>query len=239
MCNPDFIYDTMYRTDAGALPTSLVQRVRSKLLRRGFVLLPSDTCYSLGALALDEGTRKNVNTILSRQDDPISVAFSSYLQVERMVEVSNSTALLFERFTPGPITIVTKANQSVSEEFTAKALGSHDRTIGVRLPDSFIEREIAGSTQFPLMSVAIRDSVTGEPIQDFQKAIQKVKHGIEKLGGAGWLAIEGEHFYALHSTIIRSSELNRVELLREGDIMFDEITSVMGGISGSAMEDWG
>ncbi len=66
MGKPDSIIKKIQRTDGKALPTSIIQQMRSKLLRGGFVLLPSDTCYSLGALAIDERSRKNINTILNR-----------------------------------------------------------------------------------------------------------------------------------------------------------------------------
>lgn len=239
MSKPDFIIDSMQRTYGGALPTSIVQQVRSKLMRRGFILLPSDTCYSLGALAIDEGTRKTIDTVLNRKEEPVSLAFSSYLQVQRLVEVGNMTALLFERFTPGPITIVCKAKNNVSREFVEQALGSLDGTIGVRISDSFTEREVAACTHEPVMSVAVRDLQTGEPVQDFGKALEIVSSGVERLGGAGWAAIKGDAFYGLHSTIIRVRESNKVELLREGDISFDEIMSATNSISLLAMEEWG
>lgn len=239
MSKPDFIIESMQRTYSGALPTSIVQQVRSKLMRRGFILLPSDTCYSLGALAIDESIRKNINIVLNRKDEPVSLAFSSYLQVQRFVEVGNTAALLFERFTPGPITIVCKAKNSVSKEFVEQALGSFDETIGVRISDSFTEREVAACAYEPVMSVAIRDSQTGEPVQDFEKALDIVSLGVERLGGAGWAAIEGDAFYGLHSTIIKVVDSTKVELLREGDIPFDEIMSATNSISRLSMEDWG
>lgn len=239
MSKPDFIIDRWKRTDGGALPTSIVQQIRSQLMRRGFVLLPSDTCYSLGALAIDEATRKNINIVLRREEEPISLGFSSYLQVQRFVKVGDTAALLFERFTPGPITIVCKAKNNVSKEFVEQALGSFDRTIGVRISDSFIEREVAACAYEPVMTVAVRDLRTKEPIQDFGKALEIVTSGIERLGDVGWGAIEGEAFYGLHSTVIRVGDSNKVELLREGDIPFDEILSATNSISRLAMKDWG
>jgi L-threonylcarbamoyladenylate synthase len=238
MSDPQCVIYKGQRTDGGALPTSRVQQVRSKLLGRGFVLLPSDTCYSLATLAVDEAARNNVNTILDRKEGPISLAFSSYLQVQQFVEVDNTTALLLERFTPGPITIVCKAKDVVSKEFLARTIASADGTVGVRIADSYIERDVAASTKYPLMSVAVRDLNTGEAIQDFKQALEVVSLGIERLGGAGWAAIEGDIFCAHHSTVVRVGGVDRVELLREGDIPFTWIQDAINGMSGWTIEDW-
>jgi len=240
MSKPEFIVNSFHRTDGGALPTSLIQRVRSKLMRRGFVLLPSDTCYSLAALAVDEDTRRTVNSILQRKDWPISLAFSSDLAVQQLIEVDNTAALLLEWFTPGPITLVCKAKADVSSALLCGAIGSPDRTIGVRIPDSRIERDVAASTKFPLMSVAVRDPETGETIQDFDRACQVVSSGIDRFGHVGWGALEGDGFYASHSTVVRVGGSEGASLLREGDIPFEEILRVANSNnpSGFATEDW-
>jgi L-threonylcarbamoyladenylate synthase len=238
MSGPQFVIDKMQRTQGGALPTSRIQQVRSKLLERGFVLLPSDTCYSLGTLAFNEAARNNVNAILDRKEGPISLAFGNYLQVQRFVEMDNTTALLLERFTPGTITIVCKAKNDISKDFLVRTIASTDGTVGVRIPDSSIERDVAASTQYPLMSVAVRDLKTGEAIQDFKQALEVVGLGIERLGGAGWAAIEGDIFHGRHSTVVRVGGVDKVELLREGDTSFEEILGAINGMSGWAIEDW-
>jgi L-threonylcarbamoyladenylate synthase len=244
MSDPQPYINKNRRTDGWSLPTSVIQQVQSTLLHWGYVLLPSDTCYSLGALPIDKSVRNKVNAILGRKDEPISLAFSSYLQVQRFVEMNNTIAMLLERFTPGPITIVCKANADVPKEFTLHTIGSTDGTIGVRIPDSSIERDIAASTKYPLMSIAVRDIETGEAIQDFKRAQDIVSLGIDKAGGAGWAAIEGdperdsEAFHASHSTVIRVVGLNKVELIREGHIAFTDIQEAIKTLSTWAVSEW-
>ncbi|MDT5268611.1 MAG: L-threonylcarbamoyladenylate synthase [Acidobacteriota bacterium] len=219
MSRPEFVIGNLQRTEGRLLPTSVVRQIRARLLQSGFVLLPSDTCYSLGALAIDKNSRHNVNAILDRKLGPISLAFGNYLQVRQLVEVNSAIDLLLERFTPGPITIVCKAKESVPDDFLLHTIGSTDRTIGVRIPDSSVERDIAASTEHPLMTVAVRDFETGEAIQDFERAQEIVSIGIEqRLKGANWAAIEADNdFHPFHSTVIRISGAEKVDLLRKGD----------------------
>src|SRR5215510_7639463 len=156
MSDPKFVINNRRRTSGRNLPTSVVQEVRNRLLRGGFVLLPSDTCYSLSTIAKDEHARDNVNYVLGRGNDPVSIAFSSYRHVREWVRMDEATAALLEHFTPGPITLVCKARDEVSDEFLQYVIGSPDRTIGVRIPDSRIERDIAACTEYLLMTVAVR-----------------------------------------------------------------------------------
>jgi hypothetical protein len=89
--------------------------------------------------------------------------------------------------------------------------------------------------------VAVRDPDTGEAIQDFRRACQVVSSGIERYGQVGWGALEGDGFYASHSTVVRVGGAEGVSLLRGGDISFDEILRVATSSNppGLAMEDWG
>lgn len=222
MSRPDFVINKAQRTSGGALEMSVLEKVGGKLLSGGFVLLPSDTCYSLGALPINEDTRKNVDAILDRHLGPISLAFGSYPQVEQFMAENAMVALLIKHFTPGPITIVCKAKDAVPEYFLRNTIGSLDRTIGVRIPDSLAERDIAAGTQFPLMTVAVRENE--REVRDFQRALELVRLGTEKLGGADWAAIEANAvFRESHSTVIRVSGLDKVSLIREGEIPFAKI----------------
>ena len=207
------------------------------MLRGGFVLLPSDTCYSLTTIARDENARAKVNYVLGRGNDPVSIAFSGYRHVREWVQMDESIAALLEQFTPGPITIVCKARDEVSDEFLEGVIGSPDRTIGVRIPDSRIERDIAACTEYLLMTVAVRDPDTDEAIQDFEKACEIVKMGgIADFKKLGWDAIEGNQFYSSHSTVVRMGGVNGVQLLREGDIPFKHILDTLRNPSGWAVE---
>lgn len=236
MSEPKFVINKKRRTNGRNLPTSIIQEVRNKLLHGGFVLLPSDTCYSLGTIAKDEDARNKVNFVLGRGDDPVSIAFSSYRHVRQFVEMNEAVAALLEEFTPGPITIVCKAKKEISDEFLERVIGSRDRTIGVRIPDSRIERDIAGCTDHLLMTVAVRDPATEMAIQDFEMACEIVKFGMGDLEKVGWGAIEGNKFYGEHSTVVRMKGGNEVELLRQGDIPFKDIQETINNPSGWALE---
>ncbi|MEI9994708.1 MAG: Sua5/YciO/YrdC/YwlC family protein [Rhizomicrobium sp.] len=239
MRKPDLIVGRDERTRNGALRTYIVQQARNSLLKQGFVLLPSDTCYSLAMLAADEAAHATVNRILNRKKAPLSLAFPSYLEVQGFVDMDAITAALLERFCPGPLTVVCRATDKLPEKFLTHTIASTRHTIGVRIPDSIVERDIAASTRYPLTTVAIRDPKTNVPVRDFGKAIEILSDGIAKVGDASWIAIEGGEFYSDHSTVVEAvGGAERVRLLREGDIPFRAILDIAQGISGLMLEGW-
>jgi L-threonylcarbamoyladenylate synthase len=235
----DFTYGRDALTPGGALPGWVVQQVRSKLLSRGLVVLPSDTCYSLAALAADDETHDLLNAVLGRGFSPLSLVFPSYLRAQEFIEIDRLSALLFERFTPGPITIVCPATDRVPRKFLTQTIASARGTIGARISDSFPEREVAASTPYPLTTVAIREPGNGAAVRDFSRALEIVEAGTGRLG-IPWGAIAGEILYPNHSTVVEVNQ-NQVRLLREGHIPFDTVLAAVreNPIPGSATEDGG
>jgi L-threonylcarbamoyladenylate synthase len=228
------------RTHGNALFTSTMSQVRACLLSYGFVLLPSDTCYSIAALASNNRVFDTINTLLNRPKDPISLAFQNLPQVERFAELNPISAVLLETLTPGPLTVVCKARPEVPIELTAEIVGSTDRTIGVRIPDNNIERDIAACTRYPITTVAIRDPKDNKPVKNFNRAINIVSESIKNLETAFWgFSIEGDEFCANISTVVRvASDGEKIKLLRQGDIPFEDIKTLANNIPFWSIEDW-
>lgn len=239
MSDPLFTIKLSETTRGGSLLSSSILHIRGVLLRGGFILLPSDTCYAIAALAKDKAMHDKINILLDRQKMPISLAFPNFQKVAKWADLNVVSAVLLETFTPGPITVVCKAKTIVPEDFTTRVIRSNDRTVGVRIPDSLIEREVANCTKYPVTTVAVRDPRSGDIVQDLDNAIEIVSRGMNKIGDHEWGAIEGREFYAKHSTVVRvTSGAQQLELIREGDIPFDDIKSVSKNLPIWAIEDW-
>ncbi|HEY9863110.1 MAG TPA: Sua5/YciO/YrdC/YwlC family protein [Candidatus Obscuribacterales bacterium] len=232
-------------TDSGAIFTSAMQHIKNCLSLGGFVLLPSDTGYSVAALAKDKEVRRTINTLLERKlTDPISLCFANLAMVEEFICLNSVSASLLETFTPGPITVVCNVKENLPKELTSEVAGSDDRTIGVRIPDSFIERNVASwFTKYTMTTVAVRDPLDNNKIvKDFEQAIKIVKKGMENenLRNIMWgAAVEGKEFYANQSTVVHvTGDAEKLKLVREGDISFEKIQSALGITPFWAIEEW-
>lgn len=241
MNKPVCIIKSLERTRNGSLFTSTIQQIRGILLARGFILLPSDTCYSIAALAIDKKVYTTINTLLNRKVEPFSLAFPNLSKVEEFVYLNAVSASLLETFTPGSLTIICNARQEVAIELTSEVLGFDNRTIGVRIPDSIIERDVASCTEYPITTVAIRDPKDNKVVTNFEQAMEIVTKGTENLENATiWGAIiEDGEFSAAHSTVVRVYDGDeRLKLLREGDIPFENIKSAANDTPFWAIEEW-
>ena len=202
MDDPTVVIGRDHRDPQGRLLPEHLDPICKVLEARGFVLLPSDTSYSIAAWPHTERTRHNINALLQRPDEPISLAFPSLTVVRRWTARNVVADRLLERFTPGPITVVRPASRLVPVQLTNEVVRSQNRTIGVRIPNSLEEQQVAGATEHPVTTVAVRNPASKAPVTLFAEAVELVRDGVAATGWAPWCAIEGRIHYARHSTVV-------------------------------------
>ncbi len=105
----------------------------AELIREGkLIAVPTETVYGLACNGLDEAAVQAVYEVKGRPEQkPLSLMISGPEAIaDYCVEVPRAAVDLAERFWPGPLTIVLKADSSVPE--IVRAGGS---TVGLRCPD--------------------------------------------------------------------------------------------------------
>ncbi|MEW2475479.1 Sua5/YciO/YrdC/YwlC family protein [Micromonospora gifhornensis] len=238
MSGPDHIFSVAERTRSGTLTTRALSLIAARLAKRGFVLLPSDTCYAIALVPHDEDSRTFINRILRRPPDTaVSLAFSGLRHVREYLDLNVTALQILEQFTPGPVTVVCPAGKR-ARDFAAKSAGSTDLTLAVRIPDSTIERDVANCAGWPVTTTAVRDA-NGNPVQSFEEALELITETSTELGNPGWYAIEGNgDFRSTHSTVVRVREVSNISLIREGDVPFEAIREAAKWLPASYLEEW-
>lgn len=188
----------------GALQPRHLAEARRVLEAGGFVMLPSDTAYSVATWLTTTRIRGQVNQLLQRANEPISLAFPSARVARRWTADNEIVTRLLERFTPGPITVVCAASPLIPVAVTRDGLGSLNHTIGVRVPDSVVERQVAGVGSSAITTVPVRDlRASGKPpVTGFEDAVSIIRDRAGAFGGAPWCAIEGEWRHPRTSTVV-------------------------------------
>lgn len=228
MHEPSLVVRRDDRDAGGNLRPEHLEEIGRTLQASGFVLLPSDTAYSIAAWLDTAQIRDNINTMLNRDDDPISLAFPSLDLVQEWMEPNRIAELLFKRFTPGPITVVCRASRLIPAEVTEEAWRSQNRTIGIRIPNSAEERQVAEARRTPITTVAVWNA-SKHPVTSFTEAVEIVQAGMERIGGAPWCAIEGEIRYADVSSVVEViGEDGNYRLIRDRAIPGSEIQACIG-----------
>lgn len=232
MPEPAFVIDRGRRTPGGELLDEDLALVEQVLSGNGFVLLPSDTAFSVAALLLDASVRDRINTLLARRDLAISMAFPSAAVVRRWTADNPVVDLLIERFCPGPITVVCQAApRGVPTGVLDKAVAGRNRTLGVRIPNSAVERQVAGATEFPVTTAAVRstdDTRRDEVVTSLDVAMRVVRNGLQKSGFPSWGVIDGEIRYTRNSTVVEvTADGGTLALRREGALPFATIQAAV------------
>jgi L-threonylcarbamoyladenylate synthase len=107
------------------------------------VVYPTDTLWGLGASARSTRAIGRLTAAKRRPDGmPISVALSSFEEIETWADLRPSARRWIRTHLPGPWTVLVPASRRALEEFPNPVLGS-GRTLGVRIPDHPIARALA------------------------------------------------------------------------------------------------
>jgi len=116
-------------------------------VRRGRpILYPTDTLWGLGVRPDDAAGVRRLYALKERPEGmPVSVAFSSYEEMERFVYLSPSSRATIRRWLPGPFTFLLRASPKARREWVPAVLGVSP-TIGVRIPDHPVARELLART---------------------------------------------------------------------------------------------
>jgi tRNA threonylcarbamoyl adenosine modification protein (Sua5/YciO/YrdC/YwlC family) len=151
-----------------------LRQVCYTLRQGGLCILPSDTCYSLAALPFRRDALAHLASILPEKNvDPIPLAFGALHLVQQYVKLTNQDEKLIDAYCPGPLTLVCEINDRHDKKIIEDMLHTHG-TIGVRIPDSTVERQISIDLQRPITTCAIRED-SGEPVRSFDDAVSLVR----------------------------------------------------------------
>jgi len=224
---PALIVHRDQRDPEGNLIPEHLTEIRRVLHDQGFVLLPSDTAYSVAAWPRTSRTRLQINEMLQRANEPLSLAFPSVDVVQQWTTPNALADRLLEQFTPGPITVVRSASRHTPADFTRELLGGQNHTIGVRIPNSAEERQVAGVGASPITTVPVQYVRVDPrcPVTSFPDALAIFAERVAAIEGTPpWCAIEGTIQYQLTSTVVEIlGESGSYKIKRQGAIPDAEI----------------
>src|SRR5258708_5507795 len=82
----------------------------------GLVIFPTETTYGAGVLATNQQAVDKLLAFKSRREGkPLSIAVASSTMAQKYVDVNDSAQRLYERFLPGPVTVISKGLGKVAK----------------------------------------------------------------------------------------------------------------------------
>lgn len=185
----------------------IIKRAVDVLTDGGLVIYPTDTAYGLAANALNEAAVKRVYEVKGRNlSKPTHVVVADWRMIEKLTFTNSYARALFEKFLPGPLTIILPKKKIVPDILTAK-----HPTLGVRIPHNLITQSISLLINFPYTTPSANKEGGGVPysVEDLRNKLD-----LEKID----LILDAEKLPSVLPSTIIDLSTSPPKLLRQGPI---------------------
>ncbi|WP_075601549.1 L-threonylcarbamoyladenylate synthase [Saccharicrinis aurantiacus] len=177
-------------------------------LRKGKVIIyPTDTIYGIGCdinntKAVERVARiKNINL---KKDHLSFICYDLSHISDYTKNINNNVFKIMKRNLPGPFTFILDANSNVPKLFK-----NNKKTVGIRIPDNNIIRELINELGHPILSTSVIDD---DEIIEYTTDPELIYEKYHKLVD---IVIDGGFGDNSPSTIVNCTN-GDVELIREG-----------------------
>lgn len=190
----------------------------AQLLKEGQVIaMPTETVYGLAANALDPIAISEIYKVKERPaTNPLIVHIHSIDQLTPLViEMGFNAHRLAKHFWPGPLTLLLKKTDRVSDQVTA---GSP--LVAIRIPKHPMALELLKSVDFPLVAPSANRYTTVSPTS--------AEHVAKNLGERIPLILDGGPCEkGLESTVVGFDANDRPFIYRLGAVTLEAIQSIV------------
>ncbi len=132
-----------------------IRQVVDVLKKGGLIIYPTDTVYGLGCDITNQKAIERICQIRGIKPEKANFSFVCYdlSHISDYVKPIDTTVFrLLKKALPGPFTFIFEATNRVP-----KLLSSNKKTVGIRVPDNDIAREIVKQLGNPIVSTSIHD----------------------------------------------------------------------------------
>lgn len=186
----------------------------------GIGIFPTDTVYGIGCDFSNTVSLNNLYKAKVRDySKPINILVSRKDMIYKYVKnVSSIEETLINKFWPGPLTIIFNKTDLVPDLLTSGL-----NTVGIRMPNNKVCLDLIDTLGKPLATSSANIS-NEEPTNYInENLIKKFKNKVD------FILDFGKIDSGISSTIIKV-ENNKINILREGPISFNDIMEVINNV---------
>lgn len=182
-----------------------IEKVVSVLREGGIVIYPTDTLYGIGCDALNVRAVEKICNMkgIDPQKSNLSIICNDLSVMSEYARVSTPIFKLMKRNLPGPFTFILPTTSSLPKIYKNK------KTVGIRVPDNAIIREIVAQLGNPVLNTSVKD----EDEETEYSTDPELIH--EKWGNFADIVIDGGIGGTEASTIVDCSS-GEPEIIRQG-----------------------
>ena len=183
-----------------------IQMITDVLRKGGVIIYPTDTVYAIGCDMQNPKAIDRLCQIIGKKSEEANLSLICHdlsNLSEYTVPFDNRIYKFMRRALPGAYTFILKSNNKVPKLFKNKK-----RTIGIRVPDNNIPRDIVRELGNPLITSSIHTTDEMEYFTDPELIYENYKGMVD-------LVIDGGKGDVVPSTVIDCTG-EEMELIREG-----------------------
>lgn len=183
-----------------------IDKVVKILQKGGLIIYPTDTVYGLGCDITNTKAMEKVAQLKGLKLDKANFSFICYdlsNLSDYVKQIDTPAYKILKKALPGPYTFVLPSSTNLPKAFKNK------KTVGIRIPDNNIIRELVKKLGNPIVSTSIYDE------DDLLEYTTDPELIFEKWGNKVDIVIDGGYGSNIPSTVVDLSE-GEITILREG-----------------------
>ncbi|MCK9339621.1 MAG: L-threonylcarbamoyladenylate synthase [Bacteroidales bacterium] len=191
-----------------------IQKAVNCLQNGGIIIYPTDTIYGIGCDIFKTKAIERIADILGERKKKSALSFicSDLSHLSDFTKpISNNVFKIMKKVLPGPYTFILEANNNVP-----KIIQSNKKTIGIRIPDNIIIREIVKELGHPILSSSVKDD---DEVVEYTTDPELIYERYENLVD---MVIDGGYGDNIPSTVVDCTS-GEIEILREGKGNIDDL----------------
>lgn len=164
-----------------------MRQVATLLQSGGLVAYPTDSCFALGC-SLDNAEGKERIARIRHLDSGhhFTLVCADFAQLGQFAQLDNAVFRAVKASTPGPYTFVLPATREVPR----RLLHPKKKTVGVRIPDHPVVRELLKVVGEPILSSTLLLPGMDEPMTEGWAIKERLDHEVDAVVDSGECGLE-------------------------------------------------
>lgn len=171
----------------------------------GIIIYPTDTVYAIGCDALNVRAVEEICRIkgINPAKNNLSIICYDLSNISEYAKVDNNTFKIMKKNLPGPFTFILNTTSQLPKIYKNK------KTVGIRIPDNNITRELVRSLGNPILTTSVKDD---DEVIEYTTDPELI---YEKYGNIVDIVIDGGYGDIEPSTVVDCTS-GEPEIIREG-----------------------
>ena len=192
----------------------LIRRAVDILLEGGVIIYPTDSSYALGCQIGEKEAMERIRRIRHLDEKHnFTLVCRDLSEITTYAKINNQAFRLLKSMTPGAYTFIFEGTKQVPR----RLMHPRRKTIGIRVPDNVICRDLLGALDQPILSTTLLLPGDDQPLTDPYEMRDLLGHQVDLIIDGGFCGMEPTTMVDL------SGEVALVTRLGKGDpSLFEE-----------------